>query len=220
MRQRLISVIVPAYNVEKFIGLCLEKTLAQTYKNFEVLVVDDGSGDRTLEICRQVAYTDSRIVVLESEHGGVSRARNIGLNNAKGELITFFDADDFPEPNVLEEYVKAYEKWQDDVSFVLCGMYWENYCDRLVPREKRILELARGYREGELYLLQNHDVSTLSWNKLFNFITNKCYSANVIRKNDIHFAEHVHIAEDMAFNLHYLEASSGFIGVINKPLYY
>lgn len=220
MRQRLISVIVPAYNVEKFIGICLEKTLAQTYGNFELLVVDDGSRDKTLDICRQIADTDSRIKVLTSEHGGVSRARNIGLDNAKGELVTFFDADDFPEPGILEEYVKAYEKWKDDVSFILCGMYWENYYDRLVPREKRILELARGYREGENYLLQNHDVSTLSWNKLFNFITNKCYDINVIRKNGIRFVEGVHIAEDMAFNLDYLEASSGFIGVINKPLYH
>ena len=220
-RQRLISVIVPAFNFEKYIERCLKGVLRQTYENFEVIVVDDGSKDGTTRVCEKIAKTDNRIKVIAKEHGGVSKARNCGLDSASGELVTFFDSDDFPEPTVLEEYARAYEEWKESVSFVLCGMYWENQHDRLVPQEKHILEPVRGYIEGKNYLLQYHDVSTLSWNKLFNFITNKCYLMRTIEENKIRFKEGVQIAEDMLFNLDYLEASKGsFIGVINKPLYH
>jgi len=134
--------------------------------------------------------------------------------------VTFFDADDFPESNILEEYVNAYNDWGKNVSLVLTGMYWDNYCDKLVPQEKHLLEKNRGFKAGERYMLQTHDVAMLSWTKLFNFITNKCYSMEVIKNANIRFKEDVHIAEDMLFNLDYLEASEGFIGVINKPLYH
>ena len=220
MRQRLISVIVPSYNTEKFIARCLKGILSQTYDNFEAIIVDDGSSDNSVKICEKIAKSDERIKVLKKEHGGVSLARNYGLDHARGELVTFFDADDFAESTLLEEYAKAYDTWENSISFVLCGMYWENLVDRLVPREKHVLEPARGYEEGGNYLLQYHDISTLSWNKLFNFITNKCYLMSVLKENNIRFMKDVQIAEDMLFNLDYLGATEGFIGVINKPLYH
>ncbi|GEM_PF-511178 len=220
MKESLVSVIVPTYNVEKYIRVCLKKVLAQTYHNYEIIIVDDGSTDKTVEICEKKAQSDKRVKIIKAVHGGVSKARNIGLDKAEGDLVVFFDADDYPESTILEEYVKAHENWGDSVSFILCGMFWENYKDRLIPREKHILEEARGFVEGNNYLLQNHDVSMLSWNKIFNFITNKCYLMSVIRKYNLRFKEDVHIAEDMQFNLDYLEISNGDIGVINKPLYH
>ena len=220
MSQQKISVIIPAFNCEKYIEKCLKRLVAQTYTNFEAIVVDDGSSDNTLKICEKMVGNDSRIKIIKAEHGGVSKTRNRGLEIATGELVTFFDADDFPEPDVLSEYAKVYDMWSDSLSFALCGMYWENYHDRLVPQERHILEASRGYEHGKYYRLQSHDVSNLSWNKLFNFITNKCYLMKVIKDNNIRFKEDVHIAEDMLFNLDYLEATEGFIGVINKPLYH
>ena len=139
MKQK-ISVIIPAYNSEQYIEKCLNRLIAQTYANFEAIVIDDGSVDRTAQICSDMAKKDNRVRLIKAQHGGVSKARNLGLANATGELVTFFDADDFSEPNVLEEYVKAYDMWGDSVSFVLCGMFWENYQDRLVPQEINVLE--------------------------------------------------------------------------------
>ena len=220
MKQPLVSVIIPTYNSEKYIKKCLKSVLAQTYTNFELIVVDDGSTDKTFQICNKFAEADSRLKCISIVHSGVSQARNAGIDNASGELVTFFDADDYPESSILEEYVKAVDMWGDSVSFILSGMIWENHNDRLVPREKHVLEPIRGYREGQLYLLQNHDVSMISWNKLFNFITNKCYFMAVIKDNNVRFNEEIHIAEDMLFNLDYLDVAKGFIGVINKPLYH
>ncbi|MBO4678488.1 MAG: glycosyltransferase family 2 protein [Lachnospiraceae bacterium] len=220
MNNQLVSVVIPTYNAEKYIEKCLKKVLAQTYGIFEVIIVDDGSQDGTLKICNKIAATDSRVRVIEAEHGGVSAARNCGLSQAKGEFVTFFDADDFPEKNLLEEYIKAYEYWKGTVSFILCGMYWENYNNRLVPREKNILESGRGYKEGGYYLLHKHDVSELAWDKILNFVTNKVYLMSVIKACGIRFADTVQIAEDLQFNLDYLDSIDGFMGVINKPLYH
>jgi len=220
MGKTRISIIIPAYNAAKHIGKCLKAVRNQTFDNFEVIVVDDGSRDKTVSVCEEIAKLDDRIKVIKAEHGGVSKARNTGLENAVGELVTFFDADDYPETNVLYEYDKAFAEWNDSVSLVLCGMYWENRRDRLVPQEKNLLETARGYREGANYLLHNHDVSELAWNKLLNFVTNKCFKMSVIKEDNIHFEEKVQIAEDLQFNLDYMSKAEGFIGVINKPLYH
>lgn len=220
MEQKRITIIIPAYNAEKYIGKCLKAVKSQTYNNFEVIIVDDGSQDKTVSICEEYAEDDNHIRVIKSEHRGVSRARNVGLEAATGELVSFFDADDYPEENLLREYAEAFEMWEHTVSFVSCGMYWENLYDRLVPQEKHILEAGRGYKEGNRYLIQNHDISMLSWNQLFNFVTNKCYYKSVIDNNSIRFNEEVNIAEDILFNLDYLKVTDSFIGVINKPLYH
>lgn len=90
----LISVIVPVYNVEKYLPRCIDSILAQTFKNFELLLIDDGSKDKSGEICDEYAKKDNRIKVFHKENGGVSSARNIGLDNANGEWICFCDADD------------------------------------------------------------------------------------------------------------------------------
>ena len=90
-----ISIIVPIYNSEKFLAQCIESVLAQHYQGFELLLVDDGSTDTSLEICKQYAKLDSRIKVYHLKNGGVSRARNYGLGQALGEWITFLDSDDW-----------------------------------------------------------------------------------------------------------------------------
>ena len=90
-----ISVIIPVYNAEKTLHRCIDSILAQTFSDFEVLLIDDGSKDKSGEICDEYARKDSRIKVCHKENGGVSSARNMGLDNAKGEWITFVDADDY-----------------------------------------------------------------------------------------------------------------------------
>jgi len=97
-----ITVIVPVYNVEKYLRRCIDSILAQTFADFELLLIDDGSTDRSGQICDEYALHDNRIHVFHKENGGVSSARNIGLDNAKGEWIAFIDSDDYIDKNYFE----------------------------------------------------------------------------------------------------------------------
>ena len=113
--QPLISIIVPAYNVEKFIGKCIESILAQTYQNFELIIVDDGSTDFTPEIIKLFANKNSKIKYFTQENTGVSAARNLGLDKTKGEYIMFVDGDDYIEPDTLEDSLAHLQKHNADV---------------------------------------------------------------------------------------------------------
>lgn len=126
----LISVIVPVYNVQKYVRKSVESILQQTYKNLEIILVDDGSTDESGKICDMLARSDNRVTVIHKKNGGLSDARNAGLDRATGELIGFVDSDDYIEKNmyeVLEERMRINEA---DIS--CCGRYL-----------KRVKELAR-----------------------------------------------------------------------------
>ena len=102
MRNELISIIVPIYNVEKYLRQCLDSIMNQTYRNFECLLINDGSSDNSEDICREYVSKDSRFRYFEKENGGVSSARNLGIEHSKGEYITFIDSDDWVDSDYLE----------------------------------------------------------------------------------------------------------------------
>ena len=112
----MISVIVPAYNIEKYIARCLESICAQTYKDLEIIAVDDGSTDNTGSIMDECAQKDNRITVIHKEHEGVSAARNAGLDNAKGEYIGFVDGDDCIDPVMYETLLDALKGNESDIA--------------------------------------------------------------------------------------------------------
>lgn len=114
-----ISIIVPAFNEEKFISRCLESILNQTFKDFEVLCIDDGSTDSTFDIITKYSQADSRIVPLKNTGKGVSSARNLGLDNAKGEYIGFVDSDDFIQPQMYDFLYKSLTENNGDMA--ICG---------------------------------------------------------------------------------------------------
>lgn len=109
-----VSVIIPVYNAEKYLGQCLDSICAQSLKEIEILCVDDGSSDTSLEILKEYESRDSRIKVLSQENGGAGAARNYGLRAANGEYLSFLDADDFFEPDMLESAYLEGEKYQAD----------------------------------------------------------------------------------------------------------
>jgi glycosyltransferase involved in cell wall biosynthesis len=115
----MISVIVPVYRVEKYIRLCVESILGQTYPDFELILVDDGSPDSCGAICDEYAAKDTRVRVIHKENGGLSDARNAGLDIARGEYITFVDSDDYIAPNMLELLLNKLERYGADIS--VCG---------------------------------------------------------------------------------------------------
>ena len=98
----LYSLIIPVYNGEKYIQTCINSILIQTYNNFEVIIIDDGSTDRTRIICEELTKNNSKIKYIYQENGGVSKARNRGIEESKGDYITFIDIDDYIESNTLE----------------------------------------------------------------------------------------------------------------------
>ena len=111
----MLSVIIPVYNVEKYLSRCVDSVLNQTYKNFELILVDDGSLDNSPVICDEYENKDSRIKVIHKENGGLSSARNAGLEICKGDYIFFIDSDDWlTDENVLEEFISKAEKENAD----------------------------------------------------------------------------------------------------------
>ena len=102
-----ISVIIPVYNSSKYLNKCLDSLVDQKYNNYEVILINDGSTDNSLEICLQYANNYNNFQVFSKENGGVSSARNYGLNKANGKWIVFVDSDDFVKPNYLSELIKA-----------------------------------------------------------------------------------------------------------------
>lgn len=125
-----ISVIVPVYNTEKYLHRCIDSVLIQTYQDFELLLIDDGSKDSSGVICDEYAAQDARVRVFHKDNGGVSSARNLGLDNVRGEWITFVDADDWIEPEMLELLLRKGEETGADI---VMGDFLFAYPDRDVP---------------------------------------------------------------------------------------
>ena len=113
--ENLVSVIIPVYNVEKYLPKCLDSVINQTYKNLEIILVDDGSPDNSGKICDEYAEKDSRIKVIHKENGGVSSARNVGIKQAKGQYLLFVDSDDYIKDGYFDAVRGAALKYQCDI---------------------------------------------------------------------------------------------------------
>lgn len=128
----MVSIIVPIYNVEQYISKCIESILAQTYRDFELILVDDGSTDMCGKICDEYAKQDSRVHVIHQENKGVSAARNAGISLAKGEYIMFVDSDDFITENMLEKMHDCIAESGSDIA--ICGI--NNFLDGAETEDK------------------------------------------------------------------------------------
>ena len=120
----LVSIIVPVYNVQDKIKRCIDSVLAQTYPYFELILVDDGSSDDSLSVCRKAAQIDERIIVVSKSNGGVSSARNAGLDRASGKYVMFFDSDDWVDTDILENMVSIQN--QNESGLTICGLSMHN----------------------------------------------------------------------------------------------
>ena len=114
----MISIVVPIYNSEKWLEKCVKSLINQTYQDIEILLINDGSKDRSLEICNEYAKKDNRIVVIDKENEGVSATRNLGIKKAQGEFIQFVDSDDYADVQMCEKLLNAIE----NVDLVVCGL--------------------------------------------------------------------------------------------------
>lgn len=165
MKDILISIIVPAYNIREYIGRCLDSILNQTYSNIEVIAVDDGSDDGTSGVIDDYALKDGRIVAVHKENGGVSSARLTGVTKAKGDYIGFVDGDDFVEPEMFEHLLNNALKYNADISH--CGyqmVFPDGHIDLYYGTGKTI---EQNHFEGVKDLLTGSFVEPGLWNKLF-----------------------------------------------------
>ena len=194
IKLKLISIIVPVYNAEKTIKKCIDSILAQTYRNFELILINDGSRDSSLNILKEYENTDERIVVISQENSGVSVARNKGIDSAKGDYIIFVDSDDYIRENALEVLKGEIEK-NSKLDMVISG-----FCMIKNNEEKFYSNLLENKNFNNLDFLLNE--------KLFNFISTpwgKIYKAKIIKDNNIRFNEALSLGEDTIFVLEYLK---------------
>ncbi len=161
----LISVIIPVYNAEKYLNDCIESVLKQTYKNLEIFLVDDGSPDRSGEICDEYAKKDGRIHVIHKENGGVSSARNCVLKLIKGEYVGFIDSDDFIEENMYEVMFSNLQS--EDADIAVCGFVKNfNNGDKQYDNEFHTKEIFEGKNLLDEFLT-DEKIGSHSCNKLF-----------------------------------------------------
>lgn len=137
-----VSIIIPAYNMEKYIARCLESVVSQDYDNIEAIVVNDGSTDRTLEICREYEQRDKRILVLTKQNGGVAEATNLGLDNQTGDYIMFLDSDDYLPAGSVRRMVREIQRSKADI--VQSGVVTENEEGRVLVKEQFVEQEING----------------------------------------------------------------------------
>lgn len=193
----MISIIVPVFNTQKYVRRCVESIINQTYKDWKLILVDDGSKDESGTICDRLAQTDDRILVVHTENRGASAARNLGLDEASGEYVTFVDADDWLEPYHLQTLI---EQSAPDIDLCINSF---------------IADLYYGARPFIYKINQTHD--NIESIKAFfkdllqhsQFLWNKLFRRSIIEDNKIRFDINVSLGEDNIFVLEYLNYIKG-----------
>ncbi len=194
-----ISIVMPTYNVEPYLSAAIESVIAQTLRDWELLVVDDGSTDGSNAVAQSFAATDQRIKVLKKENGGLSDARNYGLEQAQGKYLHFFDSDDAVEHDFYETMVAAIEQRNDD--FIICGFYKDHEHDggEIVPEAFHCDEISTPLPKNISY---NKNIYYYAWNKL--------YRTDFLKKNHLLFEKGLSVIEDVEFFSRVIDCSPSF----------
>lgn len=206
----MVSMIIPIYNGQLTLERCLASIKRQTYKDFEVIMVNDGSDDHSLQICKKYVNLDTRFKLLTKENSGVSNSRNQGIAMAKGNYVQFLDCDDWITKDATEMLVTAGEL--TNCEMVISGFFrviGKNFYPKgqiKVSKSLTRLEFAEYMMEAPA-------------NYYYGVLWNKLYRLDIIRKNNLKCDEELHWCEDFLFNLEYLRYAQS-ITVVDKPLYY
>lgn len=219
---KLISVIIPVYNVEKYLERCVKSVINQTYKNLEIILVDDGAKDNSGIMCDELAKLDDRIIVIHKQNGGLSDARNHGLNIAKGEYIGFVDSDDYIAEDMFETLYNTIMENEADISIV---SFYEMYNNKLIGvRDSGKLEIMNKL-EAMKELLIDTKIQSYAWNKLFKrelfndlkFPTGKNFEDIATTLLLFEKCEKVALLEKPKY--YYLRRDDSIVGVRNSKTY-
>lgn len=216
-KQPLVSIIVPVYNVEKYLRQCVESICSQSYKNIEVILVDDGSNDESPRICDEYMKKDKRIHVIHKRKEGVLSARDDGIKKATGEYVQFVDSDDWLAPDITEKMVEAITEYQSEC--VICGHYMAG--ETLYP-EKQMMKA--GYYEGADYV-------ECILSKIFQMKEDFCFGIDPsvwaklfirvkVMKYILEAPKSITFGEDAAVTYPYLLNACKSVYIIGEHLYY
>lgn len=207
LKDELVSVIIPVYNAEKYITKCIRSLMNQTYENFEIIIVNDGSTDDSIKSINTLKELDKRIVVINKKNEGVSKARTSGLEVAKGEFIMFLDSDDFVDNDYISYFYNLinYENVKYDLAF--------NY-------NKYSIHTPNQIKEEKIVILKAETVvEEIYIGKLNEAVWNKIYRKKFLDNNKIHFNSEIWYGEGMLFNIECLQYTDN-VAVGNKRVYH
>ncbi len=203
---KLISVIVPIYNVEPYLKRCIDSIINQTYKTIEIILVDDGSTDNSSKICDEYKNKDKRIKVIHKKNGGLSSARNRGLDIAKGKYITFIDSDDYVDNDYIEYLYNLIKKYKTKMSICIARVKYEN--GKIIDKENN-KEMLLNQKETLEKMLYQNDINVSSWAKM--------YDRNLFKK--IRFPEGKIFEDTYTTYKLVLKCNNISIGVVSKYNY-
>lgn len=187
-----VSIIIPVYNVEKYIKRCIESVLAQTMKDFELILIDDGSPDKCGKICDEYAKRDSRICVIHKKNEGVSVARNTGLDLANGKFVVFLDSDD----EVKSDYIETLLQADEDIDLVVCGIEKRNMERKPIANTKVLSRTVEAITVQEIIKMDQE--------KTLSYVFAKRFKNEVLQNRKIRFNSELSLGEDTLFVVDYL----------------
>ena len=203
MKKTIVSIIVPVFNVEKVLSQCIESVMAQTFSNFELLLIDDGSNDNSGKICDEFAQRDNRISVFHQKNQGVSKARNEGIKHSIGSYLCFIDSDDFVDPKYIERLVEN----MNYNTLPICGIRFINAKIDFTPESKQVS-----------FEKDSQHIEKVLHNLYFTGPVCKLFSRDVITNNGIAFDASMRLSEDLHFVLRYIQHIDN-ICLISEALY-
>ena len=209
-----ISILMPVYNAEKYLNETIDTIKNQSFSNWELIIVDDGSTDNSKEICTKLMNDDKRIKYIFQENLGVSHTRNVALENAQGKYIVFVDSDDLIHEDYLKILINSIEKNNSDIS--VC-----NFIERKISNTGKIEDITREFYLKEVMEMSEMKDYIMDFGNsgLLNPLWNKIYKREIIENNNITFNEKVETGEDFIFNLQYFRKTKK-ISFIKEMLYY
>lgn len=195
----LLSIIIPIYNAEKYISKCVESIIGQTNDEIEIILINDGSIDKTEAICKSYKEKCKNIIYIYQDNQGVSVARNNGIKHARGKYISFIDIDDEVKDNFIETIIKEIDK--EDIELFMWGIEYQWINKNL------IIKMETDKYDTKEYSIDDFatEISRYLNRYYFNFVWNKLYKRDVIIKNDIKFDKRFQRSEDLLFNLEYIK---------------
>lgn len=213
-----VSIIIPVYNSEKYIEKTLQSVLAQTYDNIEVIVINDGSTDKSGEIVEKIAKAESRIQYFRIENSGPGNARNTGILKATGKYIGFCDGDDVIKPQMYEKLVSYLENADADIA--LCDIFTErdNCCFGFPWEDGKAFYGEEIPKELMAAMIGNESDNSTDI-PVWGSVVRCLFKREIIEEHQLKLPTDIHFAEDLVFTLNYLKHSKGAV-ICNEPLYY
>ncbi len=217
----LITVIIPVYNAEKFLDRAIGSVLNQTYRNIELILVNDGSTDNSERICKEYMFADKRVKLLSQKNSGPAAARNTGINNATGTFAYFLDADDFIERNALEVLISNCQSKPD----LVMGNFSKLVNNKDIGRQRVSFQVDDNQFSESLKVLHKPDIIAYvrnflrhPSNHLISYCWGRLYKLSIIKSNNILSNENMRLFEDFVFNMEYLTHTKDVV-FVNVPLY-